>query len=132
MAVQNHFGRDVVMTDYIGGVKLPANLSQPSPECMAAVTYLSEHGYSLVVAPDLFASCLRWAHDQFPKMHFLVLSTAQAAKYTRLSSGYVRNWEGRYASGIIVGAYTRTNRIGVVVGQNSIVRTYETFISMQA
>lgn len=114
-------GRDRVMSDYIPESITDVNFTLPSPQCQSAVTQFHSKGYKLIVAPSLFANCFRWAHTTYTDLYFLLLGTSNATAFPRIAQGFPRIHEGRYISGLIAGAYTKSNKIGyVTAGATSI------------
>lgn len=116
-----------MITDYVDNFAANFDNStdgSPSPACLATVKEFYQKGYRLVIAPGGYSACLEQAHQNYSDLYLLRigesagvdLSKPRFANYSRLSTAFVRIWEGRYASGIIAGAYTKTGRICFIVG----------------
>lgn len=106
----------MVLTDYVPLVDLDANFDSPSEDCKSVIDHLYHSGYKLIIAPSLFQYCIRWAHDRYVDLYFLLCGGVGVdfSAWPRISSSYNRDWEGRFAGGIVAGAASVRGRIGYI------------------
>jgi basic membrane lipoprotein Med (substrate-binding protein (PBP1-ABC) superfamily) len=122
--MQKYFGGSVV-SDYVPlvaeDISDPDGSFRASDDCIDVVQALHSRGYRLIIAPSRFTACIQLAHDiiQDEKFYFTILGGPQPRRFDRISSGFVRDWEARYTSGIIAGAYSSSGKIGYITGFNS-------------
>lgn len=121
--MQKYFGGRVV-SDYIPLVKedttFPNGTVLETQDCRDVMYSLRSRGYRLVIAPSRFTACLQWAHDSLPSdMYYLLLAGPTARRFSRISSGFTRDWEARYTSGVLAGAYTVSGKVGYITGFNN-------------